>query len=146
MKYTNKEVVNIINIFDSNATKKLPQKISYAIMKNSIIFRREYEIYEKALTKIYNDYKDKFYLDKNGNPILDKRGLPIVHDDAKDNFEHELVELLKIEVDIDPYFIPESCFEYDDTKGNYDALTPADNFSLIELLCQKAKTEKGETK
>ena len=41
MKYKNIEVVSIVNFLNSISEKKLPQKISYAIMRNTSNFQKE---------------------------------------------------------------------------------------------------------
>lgn len=51
MKYKNIEIVNIVKFLDGISEKKLPQKISYAIMRNTSNFQKEYNYYEHALKK-----------------------------------------------------------------------------------------------
>lgn len=144
MKYRNSELVGIMNFLSRYDNKKLPQKISYAIIKNKILFSKEYSVYDEALKKIFDNYKDKFVLGENGQPVINEQGIPVVSSDVKKEFENEILELLQIEVEIAPYTIPESHFDYEDTKGIYDVLTPTEIFMLIEVLCPKE--EKGDTK
>ena len=48
MKYKNIEIVNIVNFLNSISEKKLPQKMSYAIMRNTSTVPKECRYHEKA--------------------------------------------------------------------------------------------------
>ena len=52
-------------------------------------------------------------------------------------------DLLNIEFDIDLFTISEECFNYDDTIGKYDVLSPSEIMFLQSFLC---KTEKESDK
>lgn len=145
MKCKNKELIGIVRFLNNFNNKKLPQKIAYAIIKNNIIFSKEYSIYEEALKKIYSNYRDSFIVGKDNKPIITKEGIPIVADEVKEEFKNEIAELLQIEIEINPYTISESYFDYEDAKGIYDALTPMDSLMLINLICQKEENE-GDSK
>lgn len=141
-KFKNSEIINAMNILGAFEDKKLPQKISYAILKNSSIISNEYNIYSKSLKKLFNDYDEYFEKDKDGNLRIDKvTGVPLVKDrEIKNEFSKELEDLLLTEVEIDLYYIPENLFEYDDSNGRYDSLTAKEIFLLMNLIC------KGEDK
>lgn len=141
-KFKNSEIINAMNILGAFEDKKLPQKISYAILKNSSIISNEYNIYSKSLKKLFNDYDEYFEKDKDGNLRIDKvTGVPLVKDrEIKNEFSKELEDLLLTEVEIDLYYIPENVFEYDDSNGRYDSLTAKEIFLLMNLIC------KGEDK
>lgn len=141
-KFKNSEIINAMNILGVFEDKKLPQKISYAILKNSSIISNEYNIYSKSLKKLFDDYDEYFEKDKDGNLRIDKvTGVPLVKDrEIKNEFSKELEDLLLTEVEIDLYYIPENVFEYDDSNGRYDPLTAKEIFLLMNLIC------KGEDK
>lgn len=135
MKMTNKSLVNAINTLDKYGKMKLPQKISYAITKNTIILKREYDIYNTQLIKIFNDYGEYISKDKDGKAKTYDNGLPVIKDKTlKEEMTAALVELLNIEVDIDLFKIDFNQFDYDD-KGIYDVLTPQDILNLSTILC-----------
>ena len=144
MKYTNKQIVDIMGFLGTMGEKKLPSKISYAIMRNLVIFKREYDVYENALNKLMNDYKEYIVRDDNENPVLFSNGIPKMSDSMVSEFEKELIELLSIEVNISPFYVQESIFEYDDLHSHYDALSASDIFSLIDIMCEKPKDDTND--
>jgi len=140
MKYKNIDIVNKINILNKFKDKKLPPKITYAIMKNTSVFYNEYSVYEKALNQIFKNYEKFFVKDENGK-VKTSNGIPIVEEDKGADFVNEINELLKTEVDMTPYFIDESIFEYDNSNGIYDVLTSSEIFMLVDVLCEKTEKE-----
>lgn len=137
MKLKNIDIVNTVNKLEKLKNKRLPQRISYAIMKNNSIFYNEYSIYEKALQQIFKNYEEYFQKDDEGNTKTSPSGIPLVQKDKESEFINEIDELLKIDVEISPYFIDESLFDYDDPNGIYDVLTPSEIFLLVDILCEK---------
>ena len=122
MKVNNFTLVNIMNNLKRFGEKKLPQKISYAIMKNIYIINKDIEIYEKSLQKIIDSYKDYFVKDE----ILEN-GLPKVDDEHMEDYITEINELLAFEVDIDLYYIDE----------DYDSISAADLIQLRMIICKE---------
>lgn len=131
MKVNNFTLVNIMNNLKRFGEKKLPQKISYAIMKNIYIINKDIEIYEKSLQKIIDSYKDYFVKDE----ILEN-GLPKVDDEHMEDYITEINELLAFEVDIDLYYIDEDVFDYEDSD-RYDSISAADLIQLRMIICKE---------
>ena len=77
-KMTNYEMVQILNNLKLFENKKLPQKISYAIVKNIMALTKEYDVYIKQLEKLINEAKqeDKLELTEDGNIIETENHLP----------------------------------------------------------------------
>jgi hypothetical protein len=132
----NKDILARVNVLDEYCTKRFPQRISYAITRNAKIFSDEVELYNKELKKILDDYKEYYVNDENGKPkINEANGLPMIAPEHSNDFMHEIMELLEIEVDVNPYFIREELFDYDDSK--YDAMSAIDIMNLQNVLCEK---------
>ena len=139
----NKDILARVNVLDEYCTKRFPQRISYAITRNAKIFSDEVELYNKELKKILDDYKEYYVNDENGNPkINEANGLPMITPEHSNDFMHEIMELLEIEVDVDPYFIKEELFDYDDSK--YDAMSAIDIMNLQNVLCEKDTENKED--
>ena len=103
MKMSNYTMVNVLNTLNSFGNKKLPQKISYAITRNIMIFRKLLVKYDKDIEK-----------DVDGNMVHNKDGVPVVNGEASKDFYNELNELLMIELDISIYQISPEVFDYED--------------------------------
>lgn len=131
MKVNNFTLVNMMNNLKRFGEKKLPQKISYAIMKNIYIINKDIEIYEKSLQKIIDSYKEYFVKDE----ILEN-GLPKVDDEHMEDYITEINELLAFEVDIDLYYIDEDVFDYEDSD-RYDSISAADLIQLRMIICKE---------
>lgn len=139
----NKDILARVNVLDEYCTKRFPQRISYAITRNAKIFSDEVEFYNKELKKILDDYKEYYVNDENGKPkINEANGLPIIDPEHSNDFMHEIMELLEIEVDVNPYFIREELFDYDDSK--YDAMSAIDIMNLQNVLCEKDTENKED--
>lgn len=139
----NKDILARVNVLDEYCTKRFPQRISYAITRNAKIFSDEVEFYNKELKKILDDYKEYYVNDENGKPkINEANGLPIIDPEHSNDFMHEIMELLEIEVDVNPYFIREELFDYDDIK--YDAMSAIDIMNLQNVLCEKDTENKED--
>jgi len=136
MKITNAALVGFVSALDSFCDKKLPQKISYAITRNMMIAQKEYEIYEQQLKKIVRDFDKHIIKDKDGNTLFEKNGLPKIDDTEKENFAHEINDLMCVEIEIDLYQIDISVFDYED-NDRFDPLSPADIMILQSILCKK---------
>ena len=139
MKMKNQKVINTINLLDSFSEKKLPQKISYAIIKNILLLKNEYSIINTGLEKIFNQYKDYFIVDDNNELIRNRNGIPALSDEnKKEEMYTQLSELLNIEIEIPIYTISLDYFNYDD-NNIYDVLTPQDIMTLSSILCDITK-------
>lgn len=144
MKTTNYAIVNMINILKSFAEKKFPQKISYAITRNLILLQKDYDCYIKSLNKLFTDYDKHMVRDENKNIISNDIGIPIVESSVAKEFDEEISNLLNIEIDIEPYYIPEDVFDYEDSANRYDSLSAADIISLQSILCKEERSDKNE--
>lgn len=131
MKVNNFTLVNMMNNLKRFGEKKLPQKISYAIMKNIYIINKDIEIYEKSLQKIIDSYKEYFVKDETL-----ENGLPKVDDEHMEDYITEINELLAFEVDIDLYYIDEDVFDYEDSD-RYDSISAADLIQLRMIICKE---------
>ena len=65
-----------------------------------------------------------------------KNGVPLVDSSISKEYENEISELLNIEIDIDPFYIEQNLFDYDD-ENKYDALSAADILMLQSILCKQ---------
>lgn len=139
MKYKNIEVVNIVNFLNSISEKKLPQKISYAIMRNTSNFQKECNYYEQALKKILESYKDFFVKKFDDELVMTSNGVPLVDDKHMEEYTEEIQELLNIEVEIQIYKIDSKDFDYEDPNGKYDVLTVKELLQLTNLFCKEDK-------
>ena len=143
MVLKNKDILTRVNILNGYCTKRFPQRISYAITRNVMIFSDEIESYNKELKKILDNYKEYYVKDDKGEPQIDKvSGLPVIIPEHSNDFMQEVMELLEIEIDVKPYFIDESLFDYDDEK--YDAMSAIDIINLQSVLCDKSAETKED--
>lgn len=134
MKMTNYTLVNLVNELQSFASKRLPQKISYAITRNIILTTNEYKIYETQLNKLMEEYSDDMVKDESGNLKINDAGIPEVNDSVKAEYFDKLAELLNLEIELNIYTIDESVFDYDD-DDKYDSLSPKEIINLQSILC-----------
>lgn len=134
MKMTNYTMVNVLNTLNSFGDKKLPQKISYAITKNIMIFRKEYECYEREFKKLLAKYDKDIEKDVDGNMVQNKDGIPVVNGGASKDFYNELNELLGIELDVNIYQISPEVFDYEDSE-RYDAMSASEIIQLQSIMC-----------
>ncbi len=141
MKVTNIMMVNIMNKLEVFSTKKLPQKISYAITKNLMIISKEYQCYEIELNKLFDSYSEYIIKDIKNNWVCTKEGIPVVNDTVAEKFKEQLTELFNIEIEVNFYFIPSDTFNYDDSMGKYDALSARNIFELQSILCKEGDTD-----
>ena len=139
MKYKNIEVVSIVNFLNSISEKKLPQKISYAIMRNTSNFQKECNYYEQALKKILESYKDFFVKKSYDELVMTSIGVPLVDNKHMKEYTEEIQELLDIEVEIQIYKIDSKDFDYEDPNGKYDVLTVKELLQLTNLFCKEDK-------
>ena len=142
--FTNFDMIQILNILSQYENKKLPQRISYAIVKNSTAISSEYQIYKTQLEKIIKELRDndKVVLDEDGEMKVTEQGLPVVKEEYAKEFQENLTELLNLQVDVDVFFIDEEVFNYEDSS-RYDAMSATDIFNLKLVLCDNEKS-KGE--
>lgn len=143
MVLKNKDILTRVNILNGYCVKRFPQRISYAITRNVMIFSEEIESYNKELKKILDNYKEYYVKDDKGEPQIDKvSGLPVIMPEHSNDFMQEIMELLEIELDVKPYFIDESLFDYDDEK--YDTMSAIDIINLQSVLCDKSAETKED--
>lgn len=140
MKMSNYTMVNVLNTLNSFGNKKLPQKISYAITRNIMIFRKEYEFYEREFGKLLVKYDKDIEKDVDGNMVHNKDGVPVVNGEASKDFYNELNELLMIELDISIYQISPEVFDYEDSE-RYDAMSASEIIQLQSIMCDMANEE-----
>lgn len=131
---SNYTMVNVLNTLNSFGNKKLPQKISYAITRNIMIFRKEYEFYEREFKKLLVKYDKDIEKDVDGNMVHNKDGVPVVNGEASKDFYNELNELLMIELDISIYQISPEVFDYEDSE-RYDAMSASEIIQLQSIIC-----------
>jgi hypothetical protein len=142
MKITNYALLSIMNILEIYESKKLPQKISYAITRNIMNVSKEYSIYDKQLNSIFNNYKGHMIKDDNGEIKTNSIGVPLVDDSVKSEFEKQISDLLNFEINLEAYHIDLEAFDYDD-QPTYDVLSAKDIMVLQSILCDPSKNEQG---
>ena len=135
MKMTNRQIIDAIAKYNIFQEKKLPQKISFAIMRNYSKLNAEYKFYEGQLTKLFNDYKDKFKKDEDGNVQTYPNGIPMIDDEFAGDFAGELEDLLNAEIEVNISYVPIDALDYED-NGKYDILTVNELSTLSSILCE----------
>ena len=141
MKIKNASLISIVNTLQKYSNHKLPQKISYAIMRNLECLSKDSNAYTKSLNKIIDDFKEYYVVGEDGEPLINNATwLPIVDDEHNADFQKEINDLLDIEIDVSLYTIDQSAFDYDDDK--YTPLSAAEIYELQNVLC--FKDVKGE--
>lgn len=136
MKIKNYTLISMMNTLQNYSSKKLPQKISYAITRNLMQFSKEYEVYDAQLKKIFEGYSDYMNKDEDGNVKVNQNGIPIVVDEVSEEYLEQISDLLNIEIDVDIHYINPDIFDYED-KGIYDAMSAQDIMVLQSILCEK---------
>ncbi len=144
MKLTNFAIVNIINVLEDFAEKKLPQKISYAITRNLILLQDDYNCYIKSLNKLFKNYDKHIVRDENNNIMSNDMGIPIVDSSVEDEFNEEITNLLNIKVETQLYQISEDTFDYEDNTNRYSSLSAADIINLQSVLCKQEGSDGDE--
>lgn len=136
MKIKNITIVGTLNILNSFADKKLPQKISYAITRNLMLFQKEYQYYEVEMKKLEAKYDGSFVHTEKGKITRDQSGIPVLStNQEQEAYNKELYELLNIEIDIPVYYIDSEEFNYDNDAGRYDIMSASDILTLQSVLC-----------
>ena len=136
MKIKNITIVGTLNILNSFADKKLPQKISYAITRNLMLFQKEYQYYEVEMKKLEAKYDGSFVHTEKGEITRDQKGIPVLStNQEQEAYNQELYELLNIEIDIPVYYIDSEEFNYDNDAGRYDIMSASDILTLQSVLC-----------
>lgn len=142
MKITNIGLLEMNTFLSQYEDKKLPQKITFAIMKNLSLYAKEQQLYQEALKKILDKYNEYCEKDEEGNVKTEENGLPVIMEAYRANFYEEVNDLLMIENEIKPYYIDKEVFEYEDTNNKYDVLTAKETFILMSILCKPEEEEK----
>lgn len=136
MKIKNITIIGTLNVLNSFADKKLPQKISYAITRNLMLFQKEYQCYEVEMKKLEAKYDGSFVHTEKGEITRDQRGIPVLNtNQEQETYNKELYELLNIEIDIPVYYIDGEEFNYDNEAGRYDIMSASDILTLQSVLC-----------
>lgn len=143
MKIKNYGLLEMFTTLDGFANKKLPQRLSYAITKNIMNIKPDFECYNKEIKKLVEQYDDKMIKDADGNIRFNKSGIPLVKPEYASDFSEALNELLNIEVELNIYYVDDSIFNYDDSN-KYDVMSAMDIFKLQDIMCKKEETEKPE--
>ena len=143
MKITNFDLIQIYNLLESCGSKKLPQKISFAITKNLMELKSNVEVYQESLKKLFDVYNEFMQKKEDGTPELDAQGVPVVEESHRQEFNTELVELLNVQIEINPFQIDVNAFNYEDSD-RYDVITAQEMMNLQKVLCELEKT--AETK
>ena len=137
MQIKNFEIVQTLNLLKQYEDKKFPQKINYAISKNYILLEAEYQLYQKELKKIVDSYEPYYKKDeKSGEVIYEPNGFPMVDEEHHDDMYAELNELLNMQVEVEPYYISEDYFNYNDNI-RYDPMAAGDIIKLQQIICEK---------
>ena len=143
MKIKNIDLINITNILRGFSDYKLPQKISYAIVKNIKMLENDVEIYNNLLLKIFSNYEPYTLKDDNGEPKTTDIGIPVVDKEHEEQLYNEINELLNVEVDITLFSIPEEVFDYEESD-RYDVLSSKEIINLQAILCNHNGDDENE--
>ena len=76
MELKNIDMIDRVAVLSKFGDMHLPQKISYAIMRNTTILKKEMEIYQKSLDVIMDKYSEWFVKDENGKNVILPSGVP----------------------------------------------------------------------
>lgn len=110
------------------ASKKLPNKLGYAIAKNLIKLESEVSLIEKQRIAIIEGYAKK---DEAGNPVIENNVYDIKG--HEEDFQKEYSEFLETETEIDIYTVP--CDVLDQLENDrYDVLSPAELVTLDFMI------------
>lgn len=138
IKMKNADLINIMAVLQQYGNKKLPQKISYAITRNMMIVTKEYQVYERQLRKIFDDYAEYMVKDDDGKVRMNDNLIPVVDESVREEFNQQISDLLNIEIDVDIYHIDFDVFDYADSE-RYDAMSAQDIMSLQFILCERTE-------
>ena len=75
---------------------------------------------------------------------LNSNGIPMVKKEVEKEYLTKVNDLLNIEFEINLFKIDEECFNYDDTIGKYDVLSPSEIMFLQSFLCKDNKGKSDE--
>ncbi len=104
VKITNAEVQNLINCFEeiSNRHANFPVKIWYSLGRNKDKLDSLFKASERARIKIVEKY---------GEPTAENASVKQVPKEKMPEFQKEYLDLMEMEVEIDPYKIKLSLLE-----------------------------------
>lgn len=102
--------------------KKLPVKISYAVMKNQKMLESEYKNLEQQRVKLCEVYAEK---DEDHKPII-KDGSYIFSKEDRDAFSEEYKDMMGEEIEVNIHSVSIKELDKCDESDRYDAITPAD--------------------
>lgn len=100
MKLSNERLVNSVGVLSKLTNLELPIKLSYAFSKNITKIDAELKAYNMERAKLLNNYGEK---DEEGNLKQNEKGEVNILD--IENFNKDVVELLKCESEIDIHLI-----------------------------------------
>lgn len=130
---TNLEVINILSTLKKYENIKLPQKISFTIVKINTLLLQEYQVYSESVKKILNSYSKYFITDENNEPVLNSMGMPTLSE-KQELFNNEVEDLLNLKIEVNLPILSESVFNYEDSD-KYDSLSPKEMIELSAILC-----------
>lgn len=130
MKMKLSEVAGYFNSISSLANKKLPAKISYAVMKNQKALEEEFKGLEQQRLKFCGIYAEK---DENEKPVT-KDGAYVFSEKNKEDFHKEYRDVLEEEIEMNIHMVSISELDKCDESDRYDAVTPADVEALAFML------------
>lgn len=125
MKFTNRKLLGMTATLNVISGKSLPIKASYAIAKNLTKIQSELDIFNKERTKLVDKFCKK---DENGKPVI-KNGNFEVKQENLEEWNKNMNELLKIEVEIEPYKFSLNVFEGKDYE-----LTPSELMAIDFMI------------
>lgn len=97
MKFTNRELINKVNIIKKLMDKQLSVKGSYSIAKNINNINKELELFDSEKMKLINQYTEK---DENGENKIKDNTIVLIKG-KEDECNEKYSELLNIETDIE---------------------------------------------
>ena len=136
MKITNLDLITIYNILETYGQKKFPQRISYAIVRNTTLLAHDVEAYNKALQKILDEYEPYTIKKEDSTTEMQDNGLPKVDKEHEESYTNDIIELLNIEIEVNLHTIDEKEFDYEDSE-KYDAMSASEILTLQRVLCKR---------
>lgn len=132
MKIKLKEVAGYLSGLMELSEKRLPAKVSYAVMKNQKALEMEYKDLDQQRVKLCETYAKQ---DENGEYIT-KDGNYIFSDENRELFSKEYNDVLEEEIEVNIHLIAIEELDKCDESDRYDVVTPKD-FMTLELMLKE---------
>ncbi|MDO4170317.1 MAG: hypothetical protein Q4D45_10495 [Lachnospiraceae bacterium] len=130
MKIKLKEVAGYLSGLMELSEKRLPAKVSYAVMKNQKVLEMEYKDLDQQRVKLCETYAEQ---DENGEYIT-RDGIYVFSDENRELFSKEYNDVLEEEIEVNIRLIAVGELDKCDESERYDTVTPKDFMTLEFML------------